>query len=59
MSAYQRTGPDTTIYSYFVPQTYQPKIAGKTAAETSAAEKAAADAKVVTLANIRPWLCVQ
>ena len=57
VSAYQRTGPDTTMY--FVPQTYQPKIAGKAAAETVAAEKAAADAKVVTLANIRPWLCVQ
>jgi len=52
-----------------VPQTYQPKIAGKAAAEKAAAEttaaeeaaagKAAADAKVVTLANSRPWLCVQ
>ncbi len=33
--------------------------AEKAAAEKAAAQKAAADAKVVILANIRPWLCVQ
>ena len=43
MSVYQRTGSDTTIYSYFAPQTYQLKIAGKAAAEKAAAEKAAAE----------------
>ena len=31
----------------------------KTKAEKAAAEKAAADAKVVLLTNVRPWLCVQ
>ena len=65
---YQRTGSDTTIYSYFAPQTYQVKIAGKAAAEKAAAEKAtaekaaaekaAADAKVVILENTRLLLDV-
>ena len=61
MSVYQRTGSDTTIYSYYLPQTYQVKVAGKAAAEKATAEKAAAeraasDAKVVILENAR--LCV-
>ena len=68
MSVYQRTGSDTTIYSYYLPQTYQVKVAGKAAAEKAAAEKVAAekaaaqkaaaekaadDAKVVILENCR------
>ena len=63
MSVYQRTGSDTTIYSYYSPQSYQVKVAGKAAAEKVAAEKAAAekaaaekaadDAKVVILENCR------
>jgi membrane protein involved in colicin uptake len=43
VSAYQRTGSDTTIYAHFAPQTYQVEIAGKAAAEKAAAEKAAAE----------------
>ena len=69
MSVYQRTGSDTTIYSYYSPQTHQVKIAGKAAAEKASAEeaaaekataeKAAADAKVVILENCRLRLGVR